>query len=45
LIVDASGSQEHFAKKHQSDLEVFLREVLAAKDLYFWSDLEITFGW
>src|ERR1700686_4529231 len=45
LIVDASGSQEHFTKKHQGDLEVFLREVLAAKDLYFWSDLEITFGW
>jgi len=29
LIVDASGSQEHFAKKHQGDLEVFLKEVLA----------------
>jgi Ca-activated chloride channel family protein len=35
LIVDASGSQEHFAKKHQGDLEVFLREVLAAKDRVF----------
>jgi Ca-activated chloride channel family protein len=29
LIVDASGSQEHFPKKHQGDLEVFLKEVLA----------------
>jgi Ca-activated chloride channel family protein len=35
LIVDASGSQEHFAKKHQGDLEVFLREVLATKDRAF----------
>jgi Ca-activated chloride channel family protein len=35
LIVDASGSQEHFAKKHQGDLEVFLKEVLAAKDRVF----------
>jgi Ca-activated chloride channel family protein len=35
LIVDASGSQERFAKKHQGDLEVFLKEVLAAKDRVF----------
>ena len=35
LIVDASGSQEHFAKKHQGDLEVFLEEVLTAKDRVF----------
>ena len=32
LIVDASGSQEHFAKKHQGALEVFLKEVLATRD-------------
>ncbi len=25
LIVDASGSQEHFTKKHEKDLEVFLK--------------------
>jgi len=35
LIVDVSGSQEHFTKKHQGDLEVFLKEVLAAKDRVF----------
>src|ERR1700722_16531057 len=35
LIVDASGSQEHFAKKHQGDLEVFLKKVLTAKDRVF----------
>jgi Ca-activated chloride channel family protein len=35
LIVDASGSQDHFAKKHQGDLEVFLKEVLATKDRVF----------
>lgn len=35
LIVDASGSQEHFAKNHQGDLEVFLKEVLATKDRVF----------
>jgi Ca-activated chloride channel homolog len=35
LIVDASGSQEHFAKKHQGDLEVFLKEVLATRDRAF----------
>jgi VWFA-related protein len=28
LIVDASGSQEHSIKKHERDLEVFLKEVL-----------------
>src|SRR5215467_4214487 len=28
LIVDASGSQDHFGKQHQRDLEVFLSEVL-----------------
>jgi Ca-activated chloride channel family protein len=35
LIVDASGSQEHFAKKHQGDLEVFLKEVLDTRDRAF----------
>src|ERR1700738_2329994 len=35
LIVDASGSQEHFAKKHQADLEVFLKEALATRDRAF----------
>src|SRR6202790_4863002 len=35
LIVDASGSQEHFTKKHQRDLEVFLKEALATKDRVF----------
>jgi Ca-activated chloride channel family protein len=35
LIVDVSGSQEHFTKKHQGDLEVFLKEVLATKDRVF----------
>src|ERR1700688_864976 len=28
LIMDVSGSQEHFEKKHEKDLEVFLKEVL-----------------
>ena len=35
LIVDASGSQEHFAKKHHHDLQVFLKEVLGPKDRAF----------
>ena len=35
LIVDASGSQEHFSKQHQHDLEVFLHEVLGPKDRAF----------
>jgi Ca-activated chloride channel family protein len=35
LIVDASGSQEHFSKKHEKDLEVFLRTVLGPKDRAF----------
>ena len=32
LIDDASGSQEHSAKHHKHDLEIFLREVLGPKD-------------
>jgi VWFA-related protein len=35
LIVDASGSQEHFVKKHKQDLEVFLNEVLGPRDRAF----------
>ena len=35
LILDASGSQEHSVKKHEKDLEVFLRDVLGPKDKAF----------
>jgi Ca-activated chloride channel family protein len=35
LIVDFSGSQEHFVKQHQHDLGVFLKDVLSAKDRAF----------
>jgi Ca-activated chloride channel family protein len=35
LIVDASGSQEHFSKKHEKDLEVFLKHVLGPRDRVF----------
>jgi len=35
LIMDASGSQERFTKKHEKDLEVFLNEVLRPKDRAF----------
>jgi Ca-activated chloride channel homolog len=35
LIVDVSGSQEHFEKKHEKDLEVFLEEVLGPNDRAF----------
>jgi Ca-activated chloride channel homolog len=35
LIVDVSGSQEHFSKKHERDLEVFLKEVIGPKDRVF----------
>jgi Ca-activated chloride channel homolog len=35
LIVDVSGSQDHFSKQHQHDLEVFLKEVLGPKDRAF----------
>jgi Ca-activated chloride channel family protein len=35
LILDASGSQEHFIKKHEKDLEVFLKAVLGPKDRVF----------
>jgi len=35
LIVDASGSQEHYSKQHKHDLEVFLQDVLGPKDHAF----------
>ena len=35
LIVDASGSQEHFSKKHEKDLEIFLQRVLGPQDRVF----------
>lgn len=35
LILDASGSQEHFVKKHQKDLQVFLTDVLGSRDHAF----------
>ena len=35
LILDASESQEHFSKKHEKDLEVFLNDVLGPKDRVF----------
>jgi Ca-activated chloride channel family protein len=35
LIVDASGSQEHFVKQHEHDLGVFLKSVLSPRDRAF----------
>ena len=35
LIVDASDSQSHFYKKHEKDLEIFLRSVLGPRDRAF----------
>jgi Ca-activated chloride channel family protein len=35
IIVDASGSQNQFTKKHQHDLGVFLKDVLGPKDRVF----------
>ncbi|HTZ46870.1 MAG TPA: VWA domain-containing protein [Verrucomicrobiae bacterium] len=35
LLMDVSGSQEHFEKQHEKDLEVFLDEVLGPKDRAF----------
>lgn len=35
LIVDASGSQDHFSKQHDKDLDVFFRDVLGPKDRVF----------
>ena len=35
VILDASGSQEHFTKKHEEDFEVFIKDVLGPKDRAF----------
>jgi Ca-activated chloride channel family protein len=35
LIVDASDSQSHFYKRHEKDLEVFLKSVLGPRDRAF----------
>jgi Ca-activated chloride channel family protein len=35
LVVDASGSQGHFSKQHQRDLEIFLHDVLGPQDRVF----------
>jgi Ca-activated chloride channel homolog len=35
LIVDASGSQDHFEKQHEHDLDTFLKAVLGPKDRVF----------
>ena len=35
LVVDASGSQEHSIRRHQHDLEVFLKSVLQPRDKAF----------
>jgi len=35
LIVDASGSQDHFGKQHQKDVELFLKQVLRPQDRVF----------
>ena len=35
LIVDFSGSQEHFVKQHEHDLGIFLKDVLTPRDRAF----------
>jgi Ca-activated chloride channel family protein len=35
LIVDDSGSQDHFGKQHKQDLEVFLKQILRPQDRVF----------
>ncbi len=35
LIVDASGSQDHFGKQHRQALEIFLKEILRPQDRVF----------
>jgi len=35
LIVDASGSQDHFRKRHENDLALFLNRVLGPRDRAF----------
>ncbi len=35
LVVDASGSQDHFGKEHKKDLEIFLKQILRPQDRVF----------
>lgn len=35
VVVDVSGSQEHFMKPHHKDLETFLKEVMTPRDRAF----------
>lgn len=35
VVVDASGSQDHFSKQHDQDLDVFFNNVLGPKDRVF----------
>jgi len=35
LIVDASGSQDHFSNQHEKDVEIFLKNVLGPRDRAF----------
>jgi len=35
LIVDVSGSQDHFSKQHEHDLEYFLRKCSVRRIEYF----------
>jgi Ca-activated chloride channel homolog len=35
VVVDASGSQDHFEKQHKNDLEVFFKDVLGPQDRVF----------
>jgi Ca-activated chloride channel family protein len=35
VVVDASGSQDHFSKQHKNDLQVFFKDVLGPKDRVF----------
>ena len=41
LIVDVSGSQDHFSQQHEHDLEVFLKEVLGPKDRVFLNHIRL----
>src|ERR1700730_14347450 len=34
-VRDASGSQEHFTRQHQHDIEIFLKDVLGPNDRVF----------
>ena len=35
VVVDASGSQDHFSKQHKNDLQVFFKDVFGPKDRVF----------